>query len=281
MAKRRMFSTNIIDEDRFLDMPAPTRLLYYDLGMRADDDGFISPKKVMRLTGSSDDDLKVLIGKGYIIPFQSGVIVIKDWKMNNYIQKDRYTETIYKLESSQLSQDANGSYILTLNAQPTQPYANTTQGAKLGTQSKSATEKDKLNDAYSDVYKMDTQVRLGKVSKNIHTQPAVAKRATSFKENTFPDGSTLSERFAQFWERYPRKIDKKRCEGVFAKKVTTPAIWESFQKGYKKYLAVWKELPKEEERFIPYPLTWLNGERWEDEIGPKAEVVHYLNGIKR
>lgn len=112
MAKRRMFSSDIVDSDKFLDMSATSRLLYYDLGMRADDDGFVSPKKVMRLTGASEDDFRVLIAKNFIIPFESGVIVIKDWKMNNYIQKDRYTETIYKTEKAKLSCDNNNSYLL-------------------------------------------------------------------------------------------------------------------------------------------------------------------------
>ena len=95
MAERRMFAKTIIDSDAFLDMPTTTRLLYYDLSMRADDDGFInSPKKIQRMIGASDDDLKVLIAKKFIIPFESGVVVIKHWKIHNYIQKDRYKPTV-------------------------------------------------------------------------------------------------------------------------------------------------------------------------------------------
>jgi hypothetical protein len=108
MAKRRMFSSDVVDNDQFLDMPVSARCLYYDLGMRADDDGFISPKKVLRLTSASDDDLRILISKNFVIPFETGVIVIRDWRMNNYIQKDRYTETIYKEEKKKLSCNDNG-----------------------------------------------------------------------------------------------------------------------------------------------------------------------------
>lgn len=107
-----MFSTDIIDSDLFLEMPSSSKCLYYDLGMRADDDGFVSPNKVVRLTGASSDDLKVLIAKKFIIPFESGVIVIKDWKMNNYIKNDRYTETIHKEEKKLLIEDENRSYSL-------------------------------------------------------------------------------------------------------------------------------------------------------------------------
>lgn len=132
MAKRRMFSTDVIDTDSFLDMPSSSKCLYYDLGMRADDDGFVSPKKVIRVTGASADDLKVLIVKKFIIPFESGVIVIRDWKMNNYIQKDRYTETIYKDEKKLLTEDENSSYGL------------------------------KNPDVIQNVYNLDTQVSIGK-----------------------------------------------------------------------------------------------------------------------
>ena len=113
MAERRMFSKAIIDSDAFLDMPTSTRLLYFDLSMRADDDGFVNgPKKIIRMTGASDDDLRILIAKNFIIPFDSGVIVIKHWKINNYIQKDRYKETIYKNEKALLSENENKEYVL-------------------------------------------------------------------------------------------------------------------------------------------------------------------------
>ncbi len=113
MAERRMFSKAIIDSDAFLDMPTSTRLLYFDLSMRADDDGFVNgPKKIIRMTGASDDDLRILIAKNFIIPFDSGVIVIKHWKINNYIKKDRYKETIYKNEKAMLSENQNKEYIL-------------------------------------------------------------------------------------------------------------------------------------------------------------------------
>ncbi|MCR5146846.1 MAG: replisome organizer [Clostridia bacterium] len=111
MAERRMFSKTIIDSDIFLDMPTSTRLLYYDLAMRADDDGFINnPRKIARMTGASDDDLKILASKNYIIPFASGIVVIRHWRVHNYIRKDTYNETQYKLEKSTLELDTNKCY---------------------------------------------------------------------------------------------------------------------------------------------------------------------------
>lgn len=111
MAEKRMFSLSIIDSDAFLDMPSTTQNLYYHLGMRADDDGFInSPKKIMRSIRSSDDDMNLLIAKKFIIIFDNGVVVIKHWKINNYIRSDRYKPTNYQNEFRMLEIEENGSY---------------------------------------------------------------------------------------------------------------------------------------------------------------------------
>ena len=130
MAERRMFAKTIIDSDAFIDMPLSTQALYFHLSMRADDDGFINnPKKIQRMIGSSDDDLRVLLAKRFIIAFESGIVVIKHWKIHNYIRNDRYKETVYQEEKAQLEVKENSSYTL---------------GIPNG-------------------YQMDTQVRLGKV----------------------------------------------------------------------------------------------------------------------
>ena len=111
MAERRMFAKTIIDSDAFLEMPATAQMLYFHLAMRADDDGFINnPKRIMRMIGSGEDDLKLLILKKFIIPFESGVVVIKHWKIHNYIRKDTYNETKYKQEKATLELDENSAY---------------------------------------------------------------------------------------------------------------------------------------------------------------------------
>ena len=141
MAERRMFAKTIVDSDMFIDMPMSARLLYYDLAMRADDDGFVnSPKKIMRFVGASMDDMNVLIAKQFIIPFESGVVVIKHWKIHNYIQKDRYKATSYQAEKESLTLK-NGTY-----------YTD-----DLPDVSNLDTE------CIQDVYSLDTQDRLGKV----------------------------------------------------------------------------------------------------------------------
>ena len=111
MAERRMFTQKIIDSDAFLDMPLTTQALYFHLNMRADDDGFINnPKKICRMIGASDDDLKLLIAKRFVLAFEKGVIVIKHWRMHNLIRKDRYSPTQYEDEFMSLDIKDNGSY---------------------------------------------------------------------------------------------------------------------------------------------------------------------------
>jgi hypothetical protein len=113
MAERRMFAKTIIDSDAFLEMPISARLLYYDLSMRADDDGFVnSPKKIMRVIGATKDDMNILILRKFIIPFESGIVVIKHWRIHNYIRKDTYSETPYKEEKELLELDENKTYKL-------------------------------------------------------------------------------------------------------------------------------------------------------------------------
>lgn len=116
MAERRMFAKTIIDSDAFLDMPATTQLLYFHLSMRADDDGFVNnPKKIQRMVGCSDDDLKLLMAKQFILTFDSGVIVIKHWKIHNYIQNDRYKPTVYAEEKAMLQTKENKAYTLEIS----------------------------------------------------------------------------------------------------------------------------------------------------------------------
>lgn len=138
MAERRMFCKSVIDSDVFSDMPLTTQALYFHLGMRADDDGFVNnPKKIQRSIGATADDMKLLIAKEFIIPFESGVIVITHWKQHNYIQKDRYHPTRHFKEKSQLVIDKAGQYT----------FADV---SKLDTS------------CIHSVYQLDTEARLGK-----------------------------------------------------------------------------------------------------------------------
>ena len=136
MAERRMFAKRIIDSDMFVEMPVTSRLLYYDLAMRADDDGFVdAPKKIMRMIGASDDDLRLLISKQFLIPFETGIVVIRHWKIHNYIRTDRYRPTPFNDELSKLAEGQCKEYVL---------------------------KSEKNEDGIPTVYQRYTQVRLGK-----------------------------------------------------------------------------------------------------------------------
>ena len=116
MAERRMFAKSIVLSDAFLDMPLSARCLYFTLGMLADDDGFIgSPKAVMRQCGASQDDMIILLQKRFILSFESGVIVIKHWRLNNYLKSDRHKDTTYVEEKAELTLDEKGAYTEAIN----------------------------------------------------------------------------------------------------------------------------------------------------------------------
>lgn len=143
MAERRMMSKKIIDTDNFLDMPQSTQCLYFHLLLRADDDGFIqSPKSIMRITGCKDDDLKLLIAKGFVIGFETGVIVIRHWRIHNYVQSDRYSKS--ELPEAKCVELKNKVYEVV--EQPINPD-NTCMDTK----------------CIQNGYKMDTQIRIDKI----------------------------------------------------------------------------------------------------------------------
>lgn len=113
MARRRMFSLDVVDSDQFIDLPITTRLLYYELGMRADDDGFVgNPKKVTKIAECTEKDLKILNEKEFIYFFDSGVLVIRHWNMNNQIRHDRYNQTCYIAEKNKLYKENNVYYLI-------------------------------------------------------------------------------------------------------------------------------------------------------------------------
>lgn len=111
MPNRRMFSLSVIDSDIFMEMPMTAQALYFHLGMRADDDGFVSsPKRILKMTGCAEDDMRVLIGRGYVTPFESGVIVLNHWNIHNHVPKDRYHETIHQDEMKLIRLDDTRVY---------------------------------------------------------------------------------------------------------------------------------------------------------------------------
>jgi len=223
MAQRRMFSLQIVDTDAFLDMPQSSQLLYFHLSMRADDDGFVgNPKKIIRMCGAGEDDLKVLVAKRFILSFETGVIVIKHWKIHNYIQNDRYHETKYLDEKNGLVIKENGSY----------------------------------TECIQDVSTMDTEVRLGKVrlGKVSLAETSSAEIAQVIKEfesvdpknKTYYGNTTQRKACAFLLEQHGlervleviRALPKINSLQIYVAQVTTPdelmKNWVKLENAYKK-----------------------------------------------
>ena len=169
-----MFAKTIVLSDAFLDMPLSARCLYFTLGMLADDDGFVnSPKSIMRQAGASTDDLNLLMAKRFILAFDSGVIVIKHWRIHNYIQKDRYKESKYMEEKATLMIDQNGAY----------------------------------TECIQDVSTLDTQVRLGKDRDRLELgegiEEAEPPKATRHKYGMYENVLLTDEDYQKLQEEFP------------------------------------------------------------------------------
>lgn len=239
MAERRMFAKTIIDSDAFLDMPLSTQSLYFHLSMRADDDGFINnPKKIQRMVGCGDDDLKLLMAKRFILVFDSGVIVIKHWKIHNYIRNDRYKPTLYQEEKAELAEKNSKAYTFKTEVIESENHLGIPDGNRMG-------------------YQMDTQVRLGK-----------DRLVKDKKKNSVEPSSTMPELFEKVWKTYPKKTNKKKAREQFLKKFKTEEDLEPFKKGYKDYLAYIKL----NDWYHPQELfRWIRDDRYNDEYDLSQE----------
>ena len=230
MAERRMFAKTIIDSDAFLDMPLSSQALYFHLSMRADDDGFINnPKKIQRMIGCADDDLKLLLVKNFIIPFESGVCVIKHWKIHNYIRNDRYKPTVYAEEKAQLQCKENGAYTI---------------GIPNG-------------------YQMETQVRLGKDRLGEDrlisgaSDEAPPKKTTTFKP------PTVEEVRAYCTER-GNSIDPETFVDFYSAKGWM--LGKNKMKDWKAAVRTWEKKESEQPRRRKEPVPgWMNKPRTPDE----------------
>ena len=220
MANRRMFNKELVSSDKFLDMPVSSQLLFFHLGMNADDEGYVSsPKRIQRSVGCASDDIKILLSKNLIIGFESGVIVITDWEKHNQIRKDRFTKTLHVDEKNTLQGvdfkqlQPNGNQMAT----KWQPNGN--QMATIG-------------------------------------KPSVVE--SSVVESSVVNKNTCLN-FDTFWELYGKKEGRKKCELAYKK------IKESDREIIKSCVSKYV-LSTPEVKFRKNPLTYLNGEHWNDEI---------------
>lgn len=288
MAEKRMFAKSIIDSDIFIDMPTSARLLYYDLSMRADDDGFVnSPKKIIRMTGSSDDDLKILILKNFIIPFETGVVVIKHWRIHNYIRKDTYKETVYRKEKSMLAISKNKTYFLTNKESQRSVDEPSTQiridqnrldqNRIVDAEEETTTHQAPASTTTNNSERQDEQATLSQTDINIF----------QYLENNF--GRTIShseiEQIHSYQETFTEDIIKEAIDRACANNIKTIGYvkgilnsWKS--KGYKNIEQCKKELLQQnksknnKKNYMEPEPEWLNKEI-------KREEVVYTDELKR
>lgn len=264
MAERRMFAKTIIDSDAFLDMPLSSQSLYFHLSMRADDDGFINnPKKIQRMIGASEDDLKLLIAKRFIIPFESGIVVIKHWKIHNYIRGDRKKETVYPEEMSLLETKSNGAYTIKKDLKTICQ----SDDSHLTDNCQSLDGQWTDNGRTSDGIGKD---RIGKDRKgknnNVHQQV----NDTDYKQE-----------FDDLWSLYP----KKRGNKTTAYNAYVKAREEGISKadvliGINTYRAYIKH-KQIEERYVLNGQTFFCGKRWNDDYNIKQTALNDKNVFNR
>lgn len=228
-----MFAKTIVTSDAFLDMPPTARCLYFTLGMFADDDGFVNnPKSIMRQVGSTIDDMNILIAKKFVLAFDNGVIVIKHWRIHNYIQADRYHATKYQDELSTLTLDENKSYT-------TKPL-----------------EIPMDTECIQDVSIVDTEVRLGK---------------SKSKDRDRLYKSALKDEFEMLWKLYPKKQGKDKAYGYYVKARKDGTTYEEVESGinaYVDYIMAERTDPK----YIKMGSTFFSQKAWLDDWTPRRSV---------
>lgn len=247
MAERRMFTKKITDSDAFIELSSSTQALYFHLNQGADDDGFNNQvQNAMFKAHASIDDLKVLLMKNFIIRFESGVIVIKHWRMHNTLRKDRYTPTSFQEELSGLDIKDNGSYTL-------------------------------IDDGCHLVAKRLPQDSIGKVSKD---KLSIDKDSITNEcvpdEPQFPEIpkkaliEQYSKEFDKLWEHYPNKKGKEEAKKKYISARKDGTTYEEVASGLKKYIEYCKA-ENIETKYIKHGSTWFNQKCWNDVYEVKTQ----------
>jgi hypothetical protein len=256
-----MFSISVIDSDAFLAMPLSTQALYFHLAMRADDDGFVNnPKRIMRTIGANDGDIEPLINKRYIICFESGVIVIKHWRMHNYIQNDRYHKTNYQEEFKQLVVKDNKAYTEQKKSNLLTVIEPCIQGVS-----------NMDTECIQDVSSLEAEIRLDKIRLDKSSKDNMSDAPASECVDI------IKKRFHEFWNEYPKKTGKGLAEKSFIKIKPTESLFSEIMSALSKAKKCqqWK---RDNGQFIPYPATWLNQKRWEDDYdGEETQRTGFSN----
>lgn len=218
-------------------MPASSRDLYFQLGLDADDEGIVEAFSVMRLVGSTEDDLRILVAKGFVkILNEDLVAFITDWKENNYIQNDRFHKSKYHDLLVELQTEESGYKLDTSRIQ--------------------------------DGYQVDTKW-IPKLSKDKLSKDKLSKENTIVE---VVDDKDLW--FSEFWKLYPRKVAKANAEKAFKKKCKSESDYTAIMRGLQNYI---KACKGKDSQYIAHPATWINGERWNDEESSGKSGNAFLN----
>ena len=259
-----MFSDEITGSDAFLDMPDSSQNLYFQLGMNADDDGFIgNPKTVMRATGKKEDDYKLLVAKRFVIPFVSGVCVIKHWRINNQIRKDRYKETRYLEEKGQLFIKENGGY--TQNPDKGLPIP---KGHFIPA---NADERESGNQLATNWQPSISKVSIGKDSRdNTMGDEGVEKAPEKY-----------SESFEKFYKAFPpRRKGGKKAPWLKWKALSLLDQTLILEDVPKRTLEHWDWI-KDEGNYIPAPEVYLNKQQWLMPIASAPKITRPVEQVDR
>lgn len=240
MAQRRMFSADIVSSDAFLDMGQGSQVLYFHLAMNADDDGFVSPRSIMRMLGVADDDLKVLLAKRFLLPFESGVVVIKHWLIHNLIRSDLYRETQYKKEKSTIGLNENGAYT-------------------------------ELRDGVSPIKEIEAPewLKRRRGEKRTANVPQTALRIGKDRlgEDRIDNMSTDVDSFTQFWSVYPKKELKKKTQEIWYRKNLGSKLEDILS-----FIEKAKNTDRWKKGYVKQPPVFLNGECWNDDLSSYNDI---------
>ena len=248
--EKRMFSSDIVGSDSFLEMPPTTQNLYFHLGMKADDDGFVNPRMVMRILGSTNDDINILIMKRFVLPFDTGVVVIKHWLIHNNIRADMYNETTYQREKKTLGLNDFGAYTELENA--------VEELKKIST--------PKWLERRRTANVPQTALRLDKIRLDKNSNTVLSDQSDDTPDQPDEhDPNYNDERFNFFWKEYPRKVGKGKAFESWKKLKLSDKKAREIIISVRKHTQSndWK---KENGKYIPNPATFLNQRRFDDEI---------------
>lgn len=249
MARRRMFSLDIVDSDQFIDLPISSKLLYYELGVRADDDGFVgNPKKVAKFADCTEEDIKVLEEKGFVYMFDSGILVIRHWTVNNQLRNDRYNPTYYMEEKKKLCKNMDNKmyYLIDESGLP--------NGIPLVDLDKNRKEENNIEK------KKEEEFNSGQLKEEEYK---------SFGDSDIDP--KIKSQFDSLWNKYPKKVGKKEALHYYNEAIKNGESFDIIKHGIEKYLEYLLENDPPD-ILIKNGFNWFKGNCWNDDY-----EVNYSN----